>query len=145
MAKNLKNSNPFKTFSLYYCCSEGTLLHLQKFLQYITVEFILSIILLYPPPHSWNSFNMSHFSICINEYIIFLLHSASFTLSLYLPPSHRYHVPDRTCFTFCSLFLIKRYFCLLKVAQQGVFLWLFLLLTRNDNHYIQSFMCPSKK
>jgi hypothetical protein len=37
-------------------------------------------------PHSWNSFNTSHFSICIHKYIIFLLHSPSYTLFLYPPP-----------------------------------------------------------
>jgi hypothetical protein len=35
-----------------------------------------------PSPHSWNRFNRSHFSIFINEYIIFLLHSPSSTLFL---------------------------------------------------------------
>jgi hypothetical protein len=35
--------------------------------------------------YSWNSFNMSHFSIFIHEYIIFPLHSPSYILSLYLP------------------------------------------------------------
>jgi hypothetical protein len=34
-------------------------------------------------PSSWNTFNMSHFSISIQEYIIFLLHSPFHTISLY--------------------------------------------------------------
>jgi hypothetical protein len=47
---------------LYYCCTEGTLQHLQKLLQYVIVEFAPSIILYPLSPHSWNSFNTSHFS-----------------------------------------------------------------------------------
>jgi hypothetical protein len=42
------------------------------------------------PSFSFMPFNRTHFSIFIHEYIIFLLHSPSYTLSLYLPPSHWY-------------------------------------------------------
>jgi hypothetical protein len=82
----------------YYCCTGGILWHLQKSLQYITFEFILLWIIhsslsplhhspLSPPlPHSWISFNRSHFSILIHECIIFQLHSPSYTFSLYPPP-----------------------------------------------------------
>jgi hypothetical protein len=59
-------------FLLPYYCTGGTMWHLQKFLQYSWIH--PSIILLYPPsPHSWNSFNRSHFSIFIHEYITFPL------------------------------------------------------------------------
>jgi hypothetical protein len=43
-----------------------------------------------PLPHSWNSFNRSHFSIFIHENIIWPSHSSSHTLSLYPPPSNWY-------------------------------------------------------
>jgi hypothetical protein len=33
-------------------------------------------------PHSWNNFNMSHFSIFIQEYIIFLLHWKQFLIEV---------------------------------------------------------------
>jgi hypothetical protein len=49
---------------IYYCCARSAVRHLQRLLQYIIVEFTLSIILLYfPSPDFWNSFSMSHFSI----------------------------------------------------------------------------------
>jgi hypothetical protein len=48
------------------------------------------LMLLYSPLHHyWNSFNRSQFSIFIHEYIIFPLHSPSYTLSLCPPPSQR--------------------------------------------------------
>jgi hypothetical protein len=39
-------------------------------------------------PHSWNSFNRSHFSIYIHMYTEFVLYSPSHTLFTSSPPSH---------------------------------------------------------
>jgi hypothetical protein len=52
----------FSLFLLsYYCCTRGTVWHLQKFLQYTLVKFTPSIILLYPTfPHSWSTFFYFH-------------------------------------------------------------------------------------
>jgi hypothetical protein len=67
-----------------------------------------SIILPYPPfPRSWNSFNSSHFSMYIHVYKIFPPYSHSNTLSLYLPSSHWYQSPDRTCFAFLFHFFLN--------------------------------------
>jgi hypothetical protein len=53
--KSLLHLN-FSLFLLYYYCTGGTLWHLQKFLQYIIVEFTPFIILLYfPTPYSRNT------------------------------------------------------------------------------------------
>jgi hypothetical protein len=101
--------NLFILIFFYYCCTGGTMWHLQKCLQYIILEFTPSIILF--------SFKRSHFSIFIHESIIFLPYSPSSSLSLYPPLSHCYQPLDGTCFSFLAL-----HFCLFKIAMQGVLL-----------------------
>jgi hypothetical protein len=63
-----------------------TIAALQKFLQYVIVEvtpssfsFISSL--------SWNSFNRSHFSILIHEYIVFPPHSPPVPFLISSPPT----------------------------------------------------------
>jgi hypothetical protein len=46
-----------------------------------------TIILYCSHPHSWNSFDRSHFSIFIHEHIIFPLYSPSYTFCLQPPPT----------------------------------------------------------
>lgn len=60
----------------------------EVFLQYITVDLIPSIILIYPfSPHYWNCFNESHFSTFIHQCTLFSSYSLSHTLSLYPTPA----------------------------------------------------------
>jgi hypothetical protein len=97
--------------------------HLQKFLQYITIEFTPSTILLCPPsPRSWNSFSKSHFfhlHVCV-YHIVFAPYSLSYTLSLYPPHTHThwYQLPVTTCFTF--LFSGETDFSQCVETQKGV-------------------------
>jgi hypothetical protein len=115
---------------LYYCCTGGTLWHLQKFLQYIIVEFTPSIILLYCPlPYSWNSFKRSHFSIYIYEYIFFttvsLLHPFLVSSPILLVPSPKTGPVLPSCSPIFGKKKKKRHFCLFKITVRGVSLWHF--------------------
>jgi hypothetical protein len=77
--------------------------------------------------HFWYSFNRSHFSIFIHKYIIFLPHSLSYTLSLYLHLPTGAKPPDRTCFiALSSVFekTIKDIFVCLRYLYR-VSLWHF--------------------
>jgi hypothetical protein len=61
-----------------------------------------------PPPHSWNSFNRSHFSIYRHEYIILSPYSPSCTILPHLPPPISNNPPDRTCFAFLFCVFVKK-------------------------------------
>jgi hypothetical protein len=74
-------------FVYFYFCTEGTMWHLQKFLQYIIAEFTSPIILLYSLSLFAGIVSIGLiFSIYIDVHIIFTPYSPSHTLSLY-PPS----------------------------------------------------------
>jgi hypothetical protein len=60
---------------------------------------------IHPLPHSWNSFNRSHFSIYIHVYTIFPPYLPIYTLFLISSSSHWYQLPDLFCFlvlSFCK-------------------------------------------
>jgi hypothetical protein len=63
-----------------------------------------------PYPHSWNSFNMSHFSTFIhNKYIVFPI-----PFPYILPPPTGTNPQIRTVLPSCSLFLKKDIFVCLR-------------------------------
>jgi hypothetical protein len=80
-------------------------------------------------PHSWNSFNRSHFPIYTHVYTVFVPYSPFF-LSHIFPPLTGTNSPERTCSAhlFSVLKKIKWHFCLFKIAMQGVSLWHFYVL-----------------
>jgi hypothetical protein len=109
----------------YYCCTGRTLWHLQKFLQYIIVEFTappFSFILLSPFLEEFQQVSFFHFHTCVHNFSTIF---TSYTLSLYPTLSSGYQPADRTCFTFLSSIFERRHFCLYKIATQGVSLWHF--------------------
>jgi hypothetical protein len=75
----------------FYCCARcNTTWHLQNFLNIYLNSCPLSFSCILSSPHSWNSFNRSHFSIYTHVYTVFAPYSPSHTLFPPLPPFHWY-------------------------------------------------------
>jgi hypothetical protein len=107
LISSICSPSKFLFLLLYYCCTEGTMWHLQKWLQYTLLNLSLLSFSFTHSPHYWNSFNRSHFSIFIYENIVFLPYPPSYNLSFYSYPSHWYQPPERTCFAFLFCFSLN--------------------------------------
>jgi hypothetical protein len=99
-------------FIYFHCAELGTMKHFQKFLQYINHIILNS----FPPsffipsfPHSWDSFNRSHFFMYIHVYTVFELCSPFHSLSLLTPHTGTNPQPHAgPVLYYCFLILSKK-------------------------------------
>jgi hypothetical protein len=107
-----------------------------------------------PSPHSWNSFNRSHFSIYIHVNTIFVPYSLSYTPSPLPPPPPGPNSPGRICSSLLFSNFVKkkkrrRHFCLFKIATQrwevgGFLVAIHIYMYHIPNWFISSiFLFPS--
>jgi hypothetical protein len=118
---NAKLKIHFLFYFFFYCCTGGTLWHLQNFLQCVIVEFTSSIILLYPVSPFLEYFqqvSFFHLHTCIHISTIFTLWPP------FLYPLHTGTHPSGPVLP-SSVFIFKKMTLLLKTALQGVSLWFF--------------------
>jgi hypothetical protein len=78
---------------------------------------------IFPSHNSLNSFNRSHFSIFVHVYIIFPLHSVTYTFP-YIPSPPTGTNPQAGL-TFMFPIFEKWHFCMFKIATQRILLWHF--------------------
>jgi hypothetical protein len=127
----------FKFLFTYYCCTRGTLWHLQRYLKYyLNSPRHQSPLLPTPILRIVSTGHMVPFS---HEYTIFLPYSLSFTFSL-CPPLLLVPTPYiGPVLPSCPSFLKKRHLCLFKMAIQGVSIWHF----HEYLYYILNWFIPS--
>jgi hypothetical protein len=128
-----------------YCCTGGTLWHLQKFLQCILVIFTPpSFCFIHPSPFLEQSQQVSlfHFFKLSIQYFYHIHPPSPFP---YIFP-HLSGINSQTglVLLYCSSFLKRRYFCLFKIAIQGVSLCHVQVYTYyTPNWFIPSFFLLS--